>query len=61
MLVPQLRAIQERVGYLSDEELKRLAAKLDVRLHRIHEIISSFPHFRREPPPDVEDIFGKAR
>ena len=54
MLVPQLRAIQERFGYLPKEEIERLAARLDVRLHRIHEIISFFPHFRREPPPDVE-------
>jgi formate dehydrogenase beta subunit len=54
MLLPQLRAIQERVGYLPDEELKRLADRLDVHLHRIHEVVSFFPHFRRKPPPDVE-------
>jgi NADH:ubiquinone oxidoreductase subunit F (NADH-binding)/NADH:ubiquinone oxidoreductase subunit E len=54
MLLPQLRAIQERIGYLPDEELKRLADRLDVHLHRIHEVISFFPHFRRKPPPDVE-------
>jgi NADH:ubiquinone oxidoreductase subunit F (NADH-binding)/NADH:ubiquinone oxidoreductase subunit E len=54
MLVRQLRAVQERVGYLSDDELKRLAARIDVPLHRINEVISFFPHFRREPPPDVE-------
>jgi NADH:ubiquinone oxidoreductase subunit F (NADH-binding)/NADH:ubiquinone oxidoreductase subunit E len=54
MFVPQLRAIQERCGYLPPEEIKDLSARLDVPLHRLHEVISFFPHFRREPPPDVE-------
>lgn len=54
MLLPQLRAIQERVGYLDDDELKRLAIRLEVPLHRIHEVISFFPHFRRTAPPAVE-------
>ncbi len=54
MLVRQLRAIQERAGYLPREELERLSARLEVPLHRIHEVISFFPHFRSKPPPDVE-------
>ena len=53
MLVRQLREIQQRVGYLPKDEIERLSARLDVPLHRIHEVISFFPHFRREPPPDV--------
>jgi formate dehydrogenase beta subunit len=54
MLVPQLRAIQERIGYLTPEELESLSARLDVPLHRIHEVVSFFPHFRLHPPPAVE-------
>jgi NADH:ubiquinone oxidoreductase subunit F (NADH-binding)/NADH:ubiquinone oxidoreductase subunit E len=54
MLVPQLRAIQERLGYLPREEIERLGARLGVPLHRLHEVISFFPHFRLQPPPDVE-------
>ncbi len=53
MLVRQLRAIQERVGYLPREEIEQLSARLDVPLHRIHEVVSFFPHFRSKPPPDV--------
>ena len=53
MLVRQLGAIQERLGYLPREEIERLSARLDVPLHRIHEVITFFPHFRLQPPPDV--------
>ncbi len=52
--MPELRAIQERLGCLPDEDVKELAARLDVHLHQLHEVISFFPHFRRELPPDVE-------
>ena len=54
MIVKQLRAIQEHHGYLPKEQIVKLAAQLDVPLHRLHEVISFFPHFRLEPPPDVE-------
>ena len=66
MLVRQLRAIQERVGYLPREEIEQLSARLEVPPHRIHEVVSFFPHFRLKPPPDVEvhvcrDIAGHLR
>lgn len=54
MFVPQLRSIQEHYGYLPPEEINDLSARLDVPLHRLHEVISFFPHFRLKPPPDVE-------
>ncbi len=54
MLVQQLRAIQERNGYLKREDLESLSTRLDVPLHRIHEVVSFFPHFRLHPPPPVE-------
>jgi NADH:ubiquinone oxidoreductase subunit F (NADH-binding)/NADH:ubiquinone oxidoreductase subunit E len=52
--VKELRAIQEHLGYLPKEEIKGLPDRLGVPLHRVHEVISFFPHFRCEPPPDVE-------
>jgi NADH:ubiquinone oxidoreductase subunit F (NADH-binding)/NADH:ubiquinone oxidoreductase subunit E len=54
MFVPSLREIQERCGYLPREELERLSARLEVPLHRLHEVITFFPHFRLKPPPEVE-------
>jgi NADH:ubiquinone oxidoreductase subunit F (NADH-binding)/NADH:ubiquinone oxidoreductase subunit E len=54
MFVQHLRAIQERCGYLPREELETLSSRLGVHLHRLHEVISFFPHFRLAPPPDVE-------
>jgi formate dehydrogenase beta subunit len=54
MIVKQLRAIQDLHGYLPKEQIVKLAAQLDVPLHRLHEVVSFFPHFRLEPPPDVE-------
>ncbi len=53
MFIPRLREIQDRVGWLPREELEALAARLDVPLSRLHEVISFFPHFRRQPPPDL--------
>jgi NADH:ubiquinone oxidoreductase subunit F (NADH-binding)/NADH:ubiquinone oxidoreductase subunit E len=54
VLVQQLRLIQERCGYLPRPELSALSARLDVPLHRLHEVASFFPHYRLEPPLDVE-------
>ncbi len=54
MLVQQLRKIQERCGYLPRAELEALSARIEVPLHRLHEVVTFFPHFRLEPPPLVE-------
>jgi NADH:ubiquinone oxidoreductase subunit E len=54
MIVQQLRAIQEHYGYLPVEQIVELSERLRKPLHRLHEIITFFPHFRLEPPPDVE-------
>jgi formate dehydrogenase beta subunit len=54
MLVQQLRAIQERCGYLPVPELERLAERTSTPLHRVHEVVTFFPHFRLEPPAPVE-------
>jgi formate dehydrogenase beta subunit len=54
VIVQQLRAIQEVHGYLPIEQIVALSERLGEPLHRLHEVISFFPHFRLEPPPDVE-------
>ncbi len=54
MIVQQLREIQERVGYLPRTDLEELARRLDVPLHRLHEVASFFPHYRFEPPSRAE-------
>lgn len=53
MIVPALRDIQERYGYLPEEELEFLALRADVPLYRVQEVASFFPHFRLNEPPRV--------
>jgi NADH:ubiquinone oxidoreductase subunit F (NADH-binding)/NADH:ubiquinone oxidoreductase subunit E len=54
MLVRELRAIQNRCGYLPRNELVELSTRTGTPLHRLHEVATFFPHFRLEPPPPVE-------
>jgi NADH:ubiquinone oxidoreductase subunit F (NADH-binding)/NADH:ubiquinone oxidoreductase subunit E len=54
MILPELRLIQEQWGYLPKSALLTLAERLDVPIHRLHEVITFFPHFRLEPAPAVE-------
>ncbi len=54
MIQQELHAIQKVHGYLPVDELKKLSTRLNVPLHRIHEVASCFPHYRLTPPPAVE-------
>jgi NADH:ubiquinone oxidoreductase subunit F (NADH-binding)/NADH:ubiquinone oxidoreductase subunit E len=56
MIVQRLREIQNRFGFLPDEELKKLAREIDVPLYRIEEVSSFFPGFKleRTNPPEIE-------
>jgi NADH:ubiquinone oxidoreductase subunit F (NADH-binding)/NADH:ubiquinone oxidoreductase subunit E len=54
MIVPELKQIQEKYGYLPRPELEALSKRIDKPLHRLNEVITFFPHFRLEPPPAVE-------
>src|SRR6266699_2773317 len=54
MIVQQLSQIQSRFGYLPRESLVALAERLAVPLYRIEEVVSSFPHYRKTPPPELE-------
>ncbi len=54
MIVQELHHIQERLGYLPEGELRALAERTRTPLYRLQEVSSFFPHFRRQPPPEVE-------
>jgi NADH:ubiquinone oxidoreductase subunit F (NADH-binding)/NADH:ubiquinone oxidoreductase subunit E len=53
MIIQELTHLQERHGYLPDAELRALAKRLNVPLHRIHEVASFYPLYRLTPPPAV--------
>jgi len=51
MIVQELQQIQERCGYLPEDELLGLSRRLSVPLHRLHEVASFYPLYRLTPPP----------
>ena len=53
-LIPALRAIQERVGWLPREELVALSREVHRPLYEIEGLISFYPHFRTTPPERIE-------
>src|SRR5262245_39723691 len=48
-----LREIQERLGWLTREELEALARTHKRPLYEIQGLVSFYPHFRTEPPTGV--------
>ena len=50
-LIDELYAIQAQHGYLRDEDLRALSARLNVPLYEIEGVSSFYPHFRRTAPP----------
>ncbi len=52
-LIPALNAIQERLGWLPREELATLSRDTRRPLYEIQGLVSFYPHFRSEPPPEV--------
>ncbi|MGB6617021.1 MAG: NAD(P)H-dependent oxidoreductase subunit E, partial [Trebonia sp.] len=53
-LIPALNAIQERVGWLPREELVALSRDVHRPLYEIEGLISFYPHFRTDPPQQVQ-------
>jgi NADH:ubiquinone oxidoreductase subunit F (NADH-binding)/NADH:ubiquinone oxidoreductase subunit E len=53
-LVHELTLLQERDGWLEDNALRELAARLGVPLHRVESVSSYYPHFRRTPASGIE-------
>jgi NADH:ubiquinone oxidoreductase subunit F (NADH-binding)/NADH:ubiquinone oxidoreductase subunit E len=52
-LVPELNAIQARLGWLPREELVALAREMRRPLYEIEGLVSFYPHFRTDPPKKV--------
>ncbi|MDQ3763601.1 MAG: NAD(P)H-dependent oxidoreductase subunit E [Actinomycetota bacterium] len=52
-LIPELYAIQSRLGWLPREELVALARRMRRPLYEIEGLVSFYPHFRIEAPPKV--------
>jgi NADH:ubiquinone oxidoreductase subunit F (NADH-binding)/NADH:ubiquinone oxidoreductase subunit E len=51
MVVESLRAIQDKHGYIPEQELYALAARLNKPVYEIHGVATFYPHFRLKPPP----------
>jgi NADH:ubiquinone oxidoreductase subunit F (NADH-binding)/NADH:ubiquinone oxidoreductase subunit E len=54
MIIQELNHIQERCGFLPEHELRALSQRIQVPLHRIHEVASFYPLYRLTPPPAVQ-------
>ena len=50
----ELRAIQQRHRYLPTEELRALAARLQIPLYQLQGVASFYPHFYLQPPARAE-------
>jgi NADH:ubiquinone oxidoreductase subunit F (NADH-binding)/NADH:ubiquinone oxidoreductase subunit E len=54
MIVQELQKIQERCGWLPEEEMRALSQRINQPLHRLHEVASFYPLYRLKPPPKLE-------
>jgi formate dehydrogenase beta subunit len=54
MLIDDLKAIQERCGFLPEEEVRAYSDRTNTPLYQIQAVASFYPHFRTEPAPRVE-------
>jgi formate dehydrogenase beta subunit len=51
MVISGLRAIQEKYGYIPEQQLHDLAAELKMPVYAVHGVATFYPHFRLTPPP----------
>ena len=54
MIFDELRAIQQRYGYLPKAELESLSQRSQIPLYQIHSVASFYPHFHLAPPSRAE-------
>src|SRR5688572_21545000 len=54
MLIDDLKAIQERFGFLPEAEIRTYSDRTNTPLYQIQAVASFYPHFLLEPPPEVE-------
>jgi NADH-quinone oxidoreductase subunit E len=48
-LLPALHAVQADLGYISDEAMEWVAAKLEIQPVNVLEVVTFYPYFRRTP------------
>lgn len=48
-LMPVIHAVQADQGYISDEAMEWIAAKLDIQPVNVLEVVTFYPFFRRKP------------
>lgn len=53
-LINDLKAIQDRYGYLPEGELRALSRRTATPLYRIQAVASFYPHFRLRPGPRLD-------
>src|SRR5215510_3058172 len=53
-LISELKTIQERHGYLPEEELRAFSQRTAIPLYQIQAVASFYPHFRLRPSPRLE-------
>jgi NADH-quinone oxidoreductase subunit E len=47
--LPLLHLVQEELGYISDEAIEWIAAKLELEPINVYELVTFYPMFRRQP------------
>jgi NADH:ubiquinone oxidoreductase subunit F (NADH-binding)/NADH:ubiquinone oxidoreductase subunit E len=52
-IIHALNELIHQRGWLSDDDLRALAERLNLPLYRLESVVSFYPHFRRTPPPRV--------
>src|SRR5262249_325114 len=53
-LISELKTIQERHGYLPEDELRAFSQRTTIPLYQIQAVASFYPHFRLRPGPRLE-------
>ncbi|HEY7678428.1 MAG TPA: NAD(P)H-dependent oxidoreductase subunit E [Candidatus Methylomirabilis sp.] len=54
MVLEELRAIQERHGYIPEDALREIARARDIPPDHLHALAASYPYFRLAPPKRLE-------
>ena len=53
-LISELKAIQDRHGYLPEQELRTFSQRVTIPLYQIQAVASFYPHFRLQPAPRID-------
>jgi len=53
-LISELKAIQDRHGYLPEQELRAFSQRTTIPLYQVQAVASFYPHFRLQPKPRID-------